>query len=362
MKAAVFFGVGKPVAIEEVSLKDPGAGEVRVALRAAGLCHSDLSVIDGTIPYPVPVVLGHEGAGIVEAVGPGVVSVKEGDAVVLSTLAHCGRCPACEVGKPTQCRNAPNPKDNKPFTVRGAAAYAFANVSCFVDHTVVREQSAIPIDARVPFDRAALIGCGIMTGFGAVVNRARVETGATMAVFGVGGIGLSCVQGGRLSGAAKIIAVDVLEEKLELARQLGATHTINAGEQDPVAAIKDLTGGGADYTFEAVGNIAVIKQALEALGPGGALTIVGVPKMGSSTEFVVHALYQNKAILGCRYGTARPRRDFPMLADLYLGGRLKIDELITRHYQLEEFDTALADLRKGSLARGVFRLGADAAN
>jgi len=222
---------------------------------------------------------------------------------------------------------------------------------------VVREQSAIPIDPRVPFDRAALIGCGIMTGVGAVLNRAHVEAGASMAVFGLGGIGLSCVQGGILAGAAKIIAVDVVAAKLELARQLGATHTIDASRDEPVAAVRELTRGGADYTFEAVGNLAVIRQALDALGPGGALTIVGVPKLGSSAEFVVQALYQNKAILGCRYGTARPRRDFPMLADLYLAGRLKIDELITRRYPLDELAGAVAALQRGELARGVFMLG-----
>jgi Zn-dependent alcohol dehydrogenase len=358
MKAAVFYGVDRPVAIEDVQIKDPGPGEVRVALRAAGLCHSDLSVIDGTIPYPTPVVLGHEGAGVVDAVGPGVTAVCAGDTVIVSTLSHCGRCAACEVGKPTQCRNAPSPKDSKPFTVGGMAAYQFANASVFAEYTVVREQGAIPIDARVPFDRACLIGCGIMTGFGAVVNRARVETGASMVVFGLGGIGLNCVQGGLLAGASKIIAIDVVPQKLDWAKRFGATHTIDSTRDDPVAAVKDLTGGGADYAFEAVGNIAVIKQALECLGPGGTLTIVGVPKMGSSFDFVVHALYQNKAILGCRYGTARPRVDFPMLAELYLSGRLKIDELITHHYSLEEFDRALDDLRRGQLARGVFRLGA----
>src|SRR5438876_11441749 len=224
MKAAVFRGGSRPVSIVDVGLRAPGPGEVRVAIRAAGLCHSDLSVIDGTIPYPTPVVLGHEGAGVVEAVGPGVQSVKEGDAVVLSTLAHCGRCPACEVGRPTECRNAPNPKETLPFQLDdGRRAYQFANASAFVAHTVVKEQGAIPIDARVPFDRAALIGCGIMTGVGAVLNRARVEAGASMAVFGLGGIGLSCVQGGVLAGAARIVAVDVVPAKLELARRLGAT-------------------------------------------------------------------------------------------------------------------------------------------
>ena len=220
----------------------------------------------------------------------------------------------------------------------------------------MREQGAIPIDPRVPFDRAALIGCGVMTGFGAVVNRARVETGATMAVFGVGGIGLNCVQGGIMAGASKIIAVDVMPQKLEWAQRFGATHVIDSSKDDPVAAIKDLTGGGADYTFECVGNTAVIKQALDALGPGGALTIVGVPKVGTTYEFVVHALYQNKSIHGCRYGAARPQHDFPMLADLYLSGRLKIDELITRHYTLDDFDHALADLRAGHLTRGVFAM------
>src|SRR5215813_22091 len=258
MKAAVLRAPDRPASIEDVRVKDPGPGEVRVALRAAGLCHSDLSVIDGSIPYPTPVVLGHEGAGVVDAVGAGVTAVKEGDTVVLSTLAHCGRCPACEVGRPTECRNAPNPKESQPFTLAdGKPAYAFANASAFTNRTVIREQSAIPIDSRVPFDRAALIGCGIMTGVGAVVNRAKVEVGATMAVFGLGGIGLSCVQGGVLAGASKIIAVDVVPEKLTLARQFGATHVFDGGTVDAVAAIRELTGGGADYTFECVGNLAV---------------------------------------------------------------------------------------------------------
>lgn len=356
MKAAVFYATDRPVTIEDVEVRDPGPGEVRVAIKAAGLCHSDLSVIDGTIPYPTPVVLGHEGAGVVDAVGVGVRSVKEGDTVIISTLSHCGRCSKCDEGHPTECRNAPSPKDAKPFTIGGKPAFQFANASVFVERTVVREQGAIPIDPRVPFDRAALIGCGVMTGFGAVVNRAKVETGASMAVFGVGGIGLNCVQGGVMAGASRIIAVDVMPQKLEWARRFGATHVIDSSKDDPVAAIRDLSGGGVDYSFECVGNIAVIQQALDALGPGGALTIVGVPKVGTTYGFVVHSLYQNKSIHGCRYGAARPQRDFPMLADLYLSGRLKIDELITRHYALDDFDQALADLRAGHLARGVFSM------
>jgi S-(hydroxymethyl)glutathione dehydrogenase/alcohol dehydrogenase len=354
MKAAVYFGNGKPVSIEDVRVKEPGHGEVRVAIKAAGLCHSDVSVLDGTIPYPVPVVLGHEGAGVVESIGSGVTSVKPGDAVILSTLAHCGRCVACESARPTQCRNAPSPKDSVPFFVGGKPAFQFANTSTFTELTLVREQSAIPFDPRVPFDRACLIGCGIMTGVGAVLNRARVEPGASMVVFGVGGIGLNCVQGGVLAGASRIIAVDVNPQKLTLAKEFGATDVIDGSTENALEKIRDLTRGGADYSFECVGNLGLIQTALDALAPGGTLVIVGVPKLGSKFEFPVHTIYNNKAILGCRYGGARPRKDFSMLADLYLAGRLKIDELITTHYPIDDFQRALDDLHHGHLARGVF--------
>jgi S-(hydroxymethyl)glutathione dehydrogenase/alcohol dehydrogenase len=356
VKAAVYHGGGAPVAIEDVRVKEPGTGEVRVALKAAGLCHSDVSVLDGTIPYPVPVVLGHEGAGVVESVGPGVTSVKPGDTVILSTLAHCGRCVACEAARPTQCRNAPSPKDSVPFFVGGKPAFQFANTSAFTELTLVREQSAIPFDPRVPFDRACLIGCGIMTGVGAVLNRAHVEPGATMVVFGVGGIGLNCVQGGVLAGASRIVAVDVNAQKLTLAKTFGATDVIDSSKANALEQIRDLTHGGADYTFECVGSLPVIQTALDALAPGGTLVIVGVPKLGSKFEFPVHTIYNNKSILGCRYGAARPRKDFAMLADLYLAGRLKIDELVTEHYPLDDFQRALDDLHSGKLARGVFEL------
>lgn len=354
VNAAVLKKAGGAVEVREVALRDPGPGEVRIRVQAAGLCHSDLSVIDGSIPYPVPVVLGHEGAGIVEAVGPGVRSVREGDHVIVSTLAHCGRCAACESGQPTQCRNAPSPKDRRPFLVDGEPAYQFAHASVFAEATVIPEEGAIPIDPAVRFDRACLIGCGIVTGYGAVVNRAKVQTGATMAVFGAGGIGLNCIQAGVLSGASVIIAVDVIAQKLALARAFGATHVVDASRENPVEAIRKICSG-VDYAFEAVGALPVIQQALESLAPGGTLTIVGVPPVGSQFSFVVHQLYQNKAILGCRYGAARPRVDFPLLARLYLDGRLKIDELVSHEYRLEEFDRALADLKAGVLARGVFR-------
>ncbi len=352
--AAVLKKPGTAVEIREVGLRDPGPGEVRVRVKAAGLCHSDLSVIDGSIPYPMPVILGHEGAGIVEAVGVGVRSVREGDPVIISTLAHCGRCAACESGKPTQCCNAPSPRECRPFVVDGEEAYQFAHASVFAEATVVREEGAIPIDPAVPLERACLIGCGIVTGYGAVVNRAKVETGATMAVFGAGGIGLNCIQAGVLTGASVIAAVDVVPQKLHWAKVFGATHVVDASREDPVQAIRQICGG-VDYAFEAVGAIPVIQQALESLAPGGVLTVVGVPPVGSQFSFVVHQLYQNKGVLGCRYGAARPRVDFPLLGRLYLNGRLKIDELVTKEYRLDEFAEALADLKAGALARGVFR-------
>lgn len=355
MLAAVFHEVGAPVSVEEVQVRDPQEGEVRIAIRAAGLCHSDVSAINGTFPTPRPTVLGHEGAGFVEALGPGVRTLKEGDPVVLSTLAHCGHCAECDVGRPTLCHNAPRP--GTPFTVRGTPAYQFANSSTFAQRTVVKVSSAIPVPKEMPMAQAALIGCGIITGVGAVLNRAKVEAGRTMAVFGAGGIGLNIVQGGVLAGASRIIAVDVVPAKLEWARHFGATDTIDARDGDPVQAVKDLTRGrGVDYAFEAVGRLDAIERAFAALAPGGTLTVVGVPKLDARADFLVNALRLDRAILGCRYGTARPQHDFPMLADLYLAGRLKIDELITRRYALPDVNAAIDDLERGELARGVFEM------
>jgi S-(hydroxymethyl)glutathione dehydrogenase/alcohol dehydrogenase len=357
MQGAVFHEIGGPIAVEDLGLRDPAEGEVRIAIRAAGLCHSDVSAINGTYPTPRPTVLGHEGAGYVDALGAGVRSLKEGDAVVVSTLANCGRCPACDVGRPTLCHNPPRP--GTPFTFRGQPAYNFANASTFAEHTVVKESSAIPIPREMPMAQAALIGCGIITGVGAVLNRAKVEAGQTMGVFGAGGIGLNILQGGVLAGARRIIAVDLVPAKLAWARQFGATDVIDGREGDPIARVKELTGGrGVDHAFEAVGHVAAIDQAFQSLAPGGTLTIVGVPKLDARADFLVNALRTDRAILGCRYGTARPHNDFPMLADLYLRGKLKIDELVTRRYRLDEINRAMDDLERGELARGVFELGA----
>jgi S-(hydroxymethyl)glutathione dehydrogenase/alcohol dehydrogenase len=309
-----------------------------------GLCHSDLSVIDGTIPYPVPVVLGHEGAGVIDAVGVGVRSVKEGDTVIVSTLSHCGRCAKCDAGHPTECKNAPSPKDAKPFTIKGSRPSS--------SPTPRSSPSTPSCASRARSHRSA--GAVRPRGADRLRRHDRLRRG------GESRQGRDRRDDGRVrrrrhrpqlrpGRRAQRRLEDHRRRRHAAEARVGAALRRHArhrrSKTDPVAAIKDLTGGGADYSFECVGNVAVIKQALEALGPGGSLTIVGVPKVGTSYDFVVHALYQNKSILGCRYGAARPQRDFPMLADLYLSGRLKIDELITRHYALDDFDHALDDLR-----------------
>jgi S-(hydroxymethyl)glutathione dehydrogenase/alcohol dehydrogenase len=353
MRGVVF--TGKTELTEGLTVRDPRPDEVKVRIRAAGLCHSDLSVIDGTIPFPTPVVLGHEGAGEVEEVGSAVTSLQPGDHVILSTLANCGLCPACESGHPTMCPQSIG-KLGRPFTLDGERAWQFANTSVFTEHTVVKERQAIKVEPDVSMETAALIGCGVLTGVGAVLNRAKVSYGQRVAVFGVGGIGLNVIQACRLAGATTIVAVDLLAQKEGFAREFGATEFIDASTDDAVAAIKDIAPGGVDWSFECVGHPAVIRNAVDALGWGGNCVILGVPPVDAEASFLVSGMYMDKGILGCRYGSSRPRFDIPLIVDLYRSGLLKLDELISRTYPLDEFETALDDLRRGELARGVLAL------
>jgi len=346
---------GKVQISDNIEVRDPRPNEVTVRIGAAGLCHSDLSVVNGTIGFPPPVVLGHEAAGIVEEVGDQVTTLKPGDHVVFSTLSNCGLCPECESGHPTMCRVSIG-KLSKPFTVDGEKAFAFANVSAFVERTVVLERQAVKIPDDVPLEAAALVGCAVMTGVGAVLNRAKVSYGESVAVWGMGGIGLNVIQASVLAGATKVIAIDTLPSKESVARQFGATDFIDASQGDVVEGVKALSGGGVDYAFECVGHPAVIRQAIDSLGWGGNAVILGVPKADAEASFLVSAMYMDKGILGCRYGSARPRHDIPMVIDLYKAGRLKLDELITRTYELDQFEQALADLEAGELARGVVTL------
>ncbi|MFF9480770.1 Zn-dependent alcohol dehydrogenase [Streptomyces sp. NPDC014733] len=352
MRGVIFDGE-KPRVVDDLEVRDPGPGEVLVAVRAAGLCHSDLSVIDGTIPYPAPLVLGHEGAGVVEAVGPGVGHVEPGDQVALSTLANCGACAECDRGRPTMCRKAIG-MPGTPFRWRGAPLYQFASNSAFAERTVVKAVQAVKISPNVPAASAALIGCSVLTGVGAVLNRAKVDRGDSVVVIGAGGIGLNVLQGARLAGASVIVAVDANPAKEAMARQFGATHFIDASAvPDSVKAVKAVLPTGADHAFECVGSTRLIRQAVDLLDRHGQAVLLGVPPATAEASFLVSSMYLDKAILGCRYGSARPQRDIALYARLYREGRLLLDELVSAVYPVEEFARAADDAHHGRVARGV---------
>ncbi|EMF51056.1 alcohol dehydrogenase [Streptomyces bottropensis ATCC 25435] len=333
--------------VDDLVVREPGPGEVLVAVSAAGLCHSDLSVVDGTIPFPVPVVLGHEGAGVVEAVGAGVRHVRPGDHVALSTLANCGACADCDRGRPTMCRRAIG-RPTRPFSRGGQEVFQFAANSAFAERTVVKAVQAVRIPDDVPLTSAALIGCGVLTGVGAVLNRARVDRGDTVVVIGAGGIGLNVVQGARIAGATRIVAVDANPDKEAVARLFGATHFLTS-----VAGVRDILPTGADHAFECVGRVELIRQAIDLLDRHGQAVLLGVPAATAEASFLVSSLYLDKSILGCRYGSSRPQRDIALYADLYREGRLLLDELVTATYPVEDFAKAAQDAGEGRVARAV---------
>jgi Zn-dependent alcohol dehydrogenase len=359
MKASVLYEQGKPLGVEELELEAPRTGEVLVRMVASGVCHSCLHAADGSWQgVPVPIVLGDEGAGVVEALGPGVTELAVGDPVILSWAPTCGRCHYCVIGRPNLCeRRQPGrgvlPDGTTRMSLRGRPVHHYGHVATYASRTVVHESCAIRIDSNMPLDLAALVGCSVMTGVGAVINSA-VPPGASMAVFGVGGVGLNVVQGGALVAAHPIIAVDVKAAKLEHARGLGASHAVDASREDAVAAIRRITGRGADYTFVAVGNTQAVSQAVEALAPGGTCVLIGVPETGATVPMDVRPLVTGERVIrGSSYGGARTREDLPRLVNLYLAGKLKIDQLVTRRYGLDEANEAFRALAAGELARGL---------
>lgn len=368
MRGIVYTADGVEVT-DELSVRDPGAKEVRVRIGAAGVCHSDLSVIDGTIPFPPPVVLGHEGAGVVEAVGSEVRSVKPGDHVVIATLANCGTCRACSTGHPTWCRRSLG-NVGTPFTYRGQPTHNFAAASVFTEQTVVQEVQAVRIPKDVPLTSACLIGCGVLTGVGAVLNRARVRPGDTAAVFGVGGVGLNVIQGLRIAGATRIVAVDTVAAKEPLARRFGATEFVDAGQGDPAERVRQLLPpdrerasgalgptGGVGWAFDCVGHPSVLRAALDSLDWGGNAVAIGIPPRGTEVAVDVNALaYVDRGLLGNRYGTARPHHDVPLMVDLYRSGRLLLDELVSLTRPLEQFGDVVDEMHAGRVARGVLTL------
>jgi S-(hydroxymethyl)glutathione dehydrogenase / alcohol dehydrogenase len=363
MTAAVLDGAGQKLRIDEVELAPPRDGEVLVKVAASGLCASDLNAIDGKRTLaPFPAVPGHEAAGLVVETGPQVTRLAVGDAVVMSIVPSCGTCPACVAGRRNHCQTAGRAMNRGTLldgslrlSRNGEPVHHFLTVSSFAQYAVVPESGAVAIDARIPLDRAALISCAVLTGVGAVRNTARVRPGSRVAVFGCGGIGLNVVQGARLAGAARIVAIDVTEEKLDLARRFGATDVVHAGQEDPAETIRRLMGG-ADYAFEAAGREQTVQQAWSSLDVGGEAVVVGLMPHGATVTLSAGPFVNEQVIRGCHFGSAHLQLDVPALAGHYLAGNLLLDELITRHIGLAELNDAFDALRAGKGARSVLVL------
>ena len=360
ISAAVLYELGGRLEIEELELEPPKEDEVLVKVAAAGVCHSDLSVIDGVIPWPLPSVLGHEGAGVIEEVGSEVEHLHAGDKVIFSFIPACGRCFYCLRAKPNLCepalRLAGHLYDGSSRLSRadGLTINHFSAVSCFAEYAVVPQQGAVKIPTDAPLDKLALIGCCVTTGVGAVFNTARVEPGSLVAVFGCGGVGLSIVQGAAMAGAFRVIAIDLKEERLRLAEQLGATHTVDASREDAVRQIRELTDGrGADYAFEAIGRQDTFSQAYRSIRWGGTCVLVGVPSVDTKLAFDSRLVMQEKTIRGSLYGSSNPQVEFARLAQLYAAGKLQLDPMVTQTYELGQINQAFDDLREGIGARGV---------
>lgn len=353
--------VNQPVVVEEIVVEGPRYGEVMIKLAACGICHSDLSATNGTIPFPTPLILGHEGAGVITAVGEGVTEFAVGDHVVSSFVSMCGKCRYCQTGRPQLCDQAAKAAVSLPdgtLRTRDAAGNPlniFSGCGVMAEYATLHADNVVKVDRAVPLDKAALISCGVMTGVGAVINTAKVEPGSIAVVFGCGGVGLNAIQGLVLAGALMIVAVDTANNKLALAKQFGATHVFNpTGEDNPVKALMKLTGGGADYAFECVGHGAVAAQAYGVLRKGGTAVVVGVANQKDMTSIRTASLtFGEKTLTGSYFGSARPREDFPRLLNLYKVHKLKLDELITRTYRIDEAPQAFADLSEGRNARGM---------
>lgn len=361
--AAVLRQAREPLQIEAVEVLPPGPGEVLVRIMAAGVCHSDLHVMNGDLAMKTPIILGHEGAGIVEEVGSGVSSVRPGDHVIPIWRMSCGRCEYCLGGRPALCDvgtamrfTGRMPDGETRFRdASGASILHYAGVSTFSQRSTMPEAAVVKIPESVSFEHAALIGCGVITGYGAVMHATRVTPGSRVAVVGCGGIGLNIVQTARLAGATTIIAIDRVPAKLEYARAMGATHCIDAGENEPVAAVQDLTGGlGVDYAFEAIGRAEPIEQAYDMTRKGGVCVVVGIAPPEARARINVNALvYAEKTLKGSIYGSTRPRLDLLTLIELHQQGKIDLDSLLSRTYPLSEINEAYAALERGEVARSL---------
>ncbi|MGD9752585.1 MAG: Zn-dependent alcohol dehydrogenase [Acidimicrobiia bacterium] len=357
MKAAVLREAPGALQIEDVSHDKPGPREVLVRTVAAGLCHSDLHFMEALYPHPLPAVLGHESAGVVEAVGDQVTYVQPGDHVITCLSVYCGNCENCLSGHLAICddKNSTNrPASAAPRLHKGdEPLQQFLYMSSFAERMLVHEHGVVKIRKDMPLDRAALIGCGVTTGIGAVLNTAKVEPGATVAVIGCGGIGLNAVQGAALAGASRIIAVDLNPMKLELAKTFGATDVVNGSDGDPVKQVRELTKGGVHYAFEAIGLKVAAEQAFGMLRRGGTACVIGMIPVGQKVEVPGYELLSEKRLMGSNMGSNRFRIDMPRYIDFYLDGRLKLDELVSARIKLEDINEGFANMKAGSVARSV---------
>ena len=356
MQAAVLNRCPGELEIEEIAIDKPGPREVLVRTSVAGLCHSDLHFMEGKYPARCPVVLGHESAGVVEAVGEDVTYVKPGDHVITCLSVFCGTCEYCLSGRPALCQSpeVQRPTDAPARLSRGGeTVQQFINLSSFAEQMLIHEHALAKVRPDMPLDAAALIGCGVTTGLGAVFRTAKVEAGSTVAVIGCGGIGLNCIQGALIAGASRIIAVDMLASKLELAKQFGATDTVDASQGDPVQQVLELTGGGVENAFEAIGLKVTAEQAFGMLRRGGTATVIGMIPIGQNVELPGYQFLSEKRIQGSVMGSNRFRFDMPNYVELYMQGRLKLDELVSARISLAEINDGFDRLKTGDVARSV---------
>ncbi len=361
MRAAVLRQVDAPLEVEDVEMTDPIDHEVVVKVVAAGLCHSDVHFMTGAYPTRLPTIVGHESAGVVEAVGPRVTHVGPGDHVVTCLSMFCGTCTECLSGHPNRCSNrAANrrPKEAPPrLTAGGEPLSQLYDLGSFAERILVSENAVVKVRGDMPLDRACLLGCGVTTGLGAVFNTAGVRPGESMAVIGCGGIGLGAIQGGRIAGANRVIAVDRIPDKLDFARRLGATDTVDAGSADVVEAVRELTGGGVDHAFEAIGLATTARQAFEMLRRGGVATVIGMIPYGQDVSVHGYDLLLEKRLQGSDMGSNRFRIDIPRYVEMYLDGRLQLDEMISNRYSLDQINEGFADMRTGRAARNLIVFG-----
>ena len=357
MKSAVLYEYGKDLSVEQVSIGEPGIGEVLVKMKASGVCHSDYHVIKGDYPHiPLPNILGHEGAGIVEQVGKGVDNINEGDHVILTWKPGCGRCEMCQQGWISVCDNfMPSIQVDPVSEISGKNLNKMVGLGTFAEFSIVPQSSIVKIEKDIPFPQAALIGCGVTTGVCAVTNSANVRPGTSVAVFGCGGVGLNVIQGARIASATTIIAVDILDNKLELARNFGATHTVNASQVDPVDEIIKITDGeGAHYAFEAIGLIpGPFEQSVMCTRKRGITVWLGAAPFETNVSLDARALFTERTIKGAYYGSSRPHIDFHRMIDLYKNNLLKIDELISNECSIDDINHSFNLLKEGQVARSV---------